>query len=824
MRRKKTNDMHAASSSDQKSVDQKFLRTLSPLAALGADALAELARKSTMETFPAGRLLFRTGDSDRRLLYLRSGEVELVSDSTTRLIKAGAAAAAQPLSSHQPHRCAARAKTKVTLVVVDRDLLDLLQSDSGGLSGSYEVTEIDSGDDTAAWMIRFLQSPAFSRLPTEKLQAVLARMESRELTAGSAVVTQGASDPYYYIVKSGKCLVTRHPAPDAPEIRLAELGVGDGFGEEALLTGSRRNATVTMAEDGIVMRLAKQDFEELLATPLVRTITADDARALLDQGAGLIDVRTQSEFTKDALPNATNLPLPTLRLKLGQLLSTREYIVYCGDGRQSVAAAFLMGQQGLKVRVLQDGRAALSTPEPERSAVAPPAAPTASTPAAGAEPVTPLQQRAAAGAERARRAEAMARQLWAEAEAARHKAEENAQRLKTTRTRLEAQIAELKSEVNARQQAEIDKARAQAEREAEAARAALQARQQAEQAAAAAQQEAQAIRRQLEQDVARLRAEAENERARAEQEARRMLEAAEQTRRKAAAEVAQLAAQAHSAAQRHAAELREQAEAEAQRMRQAGEELLRQAEAEAARLKAEAETARQAATAAPPAGSMAALAAELAAAERQAAAESQDRSRADTRRDAGSAHQPERNASGATLQPAAPGSLHAGLEIDVGEMRHDTVRVRSLETKTVIEGEEDLFIFQPPSNEIEITPPAPTATHPPRVSAPARAPQPTTSARPLQGHPRGLARQAPRSTPARRPRRAPFKTLAAALVLGVGVAALASQHWTLPDASGPDSARVAELTSVASERGWLAQVKERFQKQFSQWLGSADAD
>jgi len=33
-------------------------------------------------------------------------------------------------------------------------------------------------------------------------------------------------------------------------IKLAELGVGDSFGEEALIAEAKRNATVTMTTDG----------------------------------------------------------------------------------------------------------------------------------------------------------------------------------------------------------------------------------------------------------------------------------------------------------------------------------------------------------------------------------------------------------------------------------------------------------------------------------------------------------------------------------------------------------------------------------------------
>jgi CRP-like cAMP-binding protein len=47
-------------------------------------------------------------------------------------------------------------------------------------------------------------------------------------------------------------------------IPLAELGLGNTFGEEALISEDKRNATVRMLTDGALMRLKKADFLELM--------------------------------------------------------------------------------------------------------------------------------------------------------------------------------------------------------------------------------------------------------------------------------------------------------------------------------------------------------------------------------------------------------------------------------------------------------------------------------------------------------------------------------------------------------------------------------
>ncbi len=64
-------------------------------------------------------------------------------------------------------------------------------------------------------------------------------------------------------------MVTRETPMNRSGLKLAELGVGDTFGEEALISEAKRNATVSMLTDGVLMRLNKQDFRDLMNEPLV---------------------------------------------------------------------------------------------------------------------------------------------------------------------------------------------------------------------------------------------------------------------------------------------------------------------------------------------------------------------------------------------------------------------------------------------------------------------------------------------------------------------------------------------------------------------------
>jgi rhodanese-related sulfurtransferase len=157
---------------------------------------------------------------------------------------------------------------------------------------------------------------------------------------------------------SGRCLVTRETPLNRDGIKLAELGMGDTFGEEALISGARRNATVSMLTDGTLMRLGKDDFNKLLNEPMLHWVDYAEALALVGAGARWLDVRLPSEFEHCHFEQAQNVPLYFIRLKLKTLDPAVSYVVCCENGRRSSAAAYILSERGFETRVLRGGIAA----------------------------------------------------------------------------------------------------------------------------------------------------------------------------------------------------------------------------------------------------------------------------------------------------------------------------------------------------------------------------------------------------------------------------------------------------------------------------------
>lgn len=339
-----------------KLVDKAVLKSLVPANALNAENFQELAGKAFVEEVGAGKTVFKIGDHDRKAVYLLEGQVVLTDASGNTITVAGGTDPTKyALASHQPRQHTAKTKTDCKITRFDSDLLDILLT-WDQLSG-IEVTEIqdsEGADDDSDWMTRILRSQAFLQIPPANIQAMFMRMQELPVRAGEVVIRQGEEGDFYYILKSGKAKVTRATKTGA-ELILAHLKDGDAFGEEALLSEAKRNATITMDGDGVLMRLSKDDFNALLKEPMLSWVTYEEALEKVAGGARWLDVRLESEHANTGIPDSLNIPLFMLRLKADTLDPRIAYIVYCDTGRRSSAAAFLLNERGFHVYVLRGG-------------------------------------------------------------------------------------------------------------------------------------------------------------------------------------------------------------------------------------------------------------------------------------------------------------------------------------------------------------------------------------------------------------------------------------------------------------------------------------
>lgn len=345
----------------------ELIRQLIPINELSADLQDQVIKGATLLDIKSRGTVFKQGARDNYTFYLLDGEIELLANKQVHnILVSGTDQARYAMAQLQPRQFTGVASSPSVVMRVDRNSLDKLlilnqekNQDAGFNGGAYgsevEVSELDESDDLD-WMSRLLQSDIFSRMPTANIHQLFALLESNEYKAGEVVVKQGDPGEDFYIIQEGRCQVTRAATGGGKDVKLAELHVGDSFGEEALLAETTRNATVSMLTDGVLGGLSKQNFIELIKNPTLHAVSYAEGSDKVEKGeAKWLDVRYKNEHEKSSIDDSINIPLNTLRSKMNQLNQKTYYIVYCDTGGRSSAAAFLMAGAGFDVSYLDGG-------------------------------------------------------------------------------------------------------------------------------------------------------------------------------------------------------------------------------------------------------------------------------------------------------------------------------------------------------------------------------------------------------------------------------------------------------------------------------------
>lgn len=345
-------------------VGLETLKGLEPIRLLSEERLRELADLCYVESVSKNLDPFRTRSIAGQTVYLVSGELALsYPGGETGVLSGTSEDARHPLGRRGVMFTGAKAVTDVELVRIDDDLLDIMVTwdQLAATDAAYRTKDGPSdGPLLAKWTIMSgmfsisnLKYGAFAQLPPAHIEGLLQQFKRIEVKAGEVIISEGAEGDYYYVIESGKARVER--LIGGVTMLLAELKSGDAFGEEALVSEAKRNATVTMRTAGALLRLDKKDFIDLLREPLLHRVSMEEAQRKVIAGGQWIDVRYPSEFQYDQLPGAINIPLSEIRNAIGLLDKDREYVVYCQSERRSSAATFLLSQRGYRAYLLLGG-------------------------------------------------------------------------------------------------------------------------------------------------------------------------------------------------------------------------------------------------------------------------------------------------------------------------------------------------------------------------------------------------------------------------------------------------------------------------------------
>jgi len=214
-------------------------------------ALTELVNRVQVLRYQAGACLHRAGGVDHRILWVLEGEVELRSPraegghTLVAVMGEGNHFGDESLAS-EPCRYDAVARGDVRLMGLDSDALRELSSvaaeDTEGMQRAFELA-------------RFLDVvPEMAGLsPSARLELAFHVVE-KDFPAGAAVVREGDPSPTMYLIRSGRCIVTKR-ATDGTDQYLADIGELGTFGEVGLLYDQPRMATVTCSEPSALVEV-----------------------------------------------------------------------------------------------------------------------------------------------------------------------------------------------------------------------------------------------------------------------------------------------------------------------------------------------------------------------------------------------------------------------------------------------------------------------------------------------------------------------------------------------------------------------------------------
>lgn len=321
----------------------EFLLPFEPFASADPRLLVWAAERASVLRLPRRRWLVRSGRPLRGHLYLMRGQVRLLlADGGFVDVSGQTVSARMPV---YPGPAAVLTLTPVQLLRLDATSEELESAtclDDDGVPQTPQLAELQPPEP--CWQHRFLSSALLQRLSPASWQRLLRAMVGASVDAGETLVIEGRPGDLCYVLRTGRAEVRRDGRV------LASLFPGDLFGEEALITGSGRNASILMTESGSVMTLSGEAFRRLLLAEVVRAIEErgcpvllhiEEASADLGQAGGTIHAWTGPE------QGAPREWLHNLREAAAILSRDATYAVSGGSPSLQALAVFLLARQGI---------------------------------------------------------------------------------------------------------------------------------------------------------------------------------------------------------------------------------------------------------------------------------------------------------------------------------------------------------------------------------------------------------------------------------------------------------------------------------------------
>ena len=240
------------------------LKRHSVLSDLSAEIREDVISNMRLCVFPAGQAVVHEGEVATHFYVVVQGALEVVAGSKRlNILKPGDSFGEQALLLNSVRSATVRTLDSCVLWGLERSIF---------LRAIEEVNAQRYEEDKAFLTI----VPLLSQLTQSQQERLLSIAANLNFGPGRKIVTEGESGDLLFVLKTGSALCT----VKGQQIR--RLKAGDYFGEQALLQGGVRTATVTAEEPVQALVISREGLQQVLGNSLEKVVYRNTQRQALE--------------------------------------------------------------------------------------------------------------------------------------------------------------------------------------------------------------------------------------------------------------------------------------------------------------------------------------------------------------------------------------------------------------------------------------------------------------------------------------------------------------------------------------------------------------
>lgn len=261
-------------------IDASMLPRVPLFSSVPLEAAVTLIERVLMVRTRPGERIVVEGEQGRAMFVVIQGEYDVVHEND--LDAARVAARLGPgtffgemaLVARSPRFATVVGRDQGVLLELGRKTLDEICREHPSVRGAIESHFFSRLIETIE-----LTSPVFGSFSEEARRSLVESCQVVDVKEGTTVLEQGQPGGGVFLLLRGRCEVTRYGA-DKVEQPLAELGVGEVFGEISTMLDKTCTASVRTQSETVLLQIPPEPFRRVFATYDEVLFTMDD---LLEQ-------------------------------------------------------------------------------------------------------------------------------------------------------------------------------------------------------------------------------------------------------------------------------------------------------------------------------------------------------------------------------------------------------------------------------------------------------------------------------------------------------------------------------------------------------------